>query len=237
MAGVHQIWALNLKTNRGFNFSGSGKEGNLNHRADIKKCEWAQPSGLSIGLISSSHIELYVADSESSTIRSINMKSLSSTRNLVGGDNNPKNLHSYGDKDGVGTEAKLQHPLGVHFIPEKNVILVTDTFNHKIKVVDPFRNEIFSWLGNGKNKIADETTFKASFNEPSGISSLYDEEKRDVKVYICDTNNHCIRRTYYDIGSVETPKISGVPICAHGECFSNEEEDPELKEKTINNRK
>lgn len=165
------------------------------------------------------------------------MKSLSSTRNLVGGDNNPKNLHSYGDKDGVGTEAKLQHPLGVHFIPEKNVILVTDTYNHKIKVVDPFRNEIFSWLGNGKNIIADDTTFKASFNEPSGISSLYDEEKRDVKVYICDTNNHCIRRTYYDIGSVETPKISGVPICAHGECFSNEEEDPELKEKTINNRK
>jgi hypothetical protein len=41
MAGTHQIWALNLKTNRGFNFSGSGKEGNLNHRTNIKECEWA----------------------------------------------------------------------------------------------------------------------------------------------------------------------------------------------------
>ena len=59
--------------------------------------------------------------------------------------------------------------------------------------------------------MTDETTFKASFNEPSGLSSLYDEEKRDVKVYICDTNNHCIRRTYYDIGLVSTPKISGIP--------------------------
>lgn len=147
MAGTHQIWALNLKSNRAFNFSGSGKEGNLNHKTDIKQCEWAQPSGLSIGLISQNHIELYVADSESSTIRSINMKTLTSARSLVGGDVNPKNLHSYGDKDGVSTEAKLQHPLGVHFIPEKNVILVTDTYNHKIKVVDPFRNEIFSWLG------------------------------------------------------------------------------------------
>lgn len=106
------------------------------------------------------------------------------------------------------------------------MILVTDTYNHKIKVVDPFRNEIFSWLGNGKNHITDETTFKASFNEPSGISSLYDEEKRDVKVYICDTNNHCIRRTFYDIGHVETPKIAGVPQCAHGECFSHDD-DPE----------
>ena len=28
-AGTHQIWALNLKTNRGFNFSGSGREGNM----------------------------------------------------------------------------------------------------------------------------------------------------------------------------------------------------------------
>lgn len=91
------------------------------------------------------------------------------------------------------------------------MILVTDTYNHKIKVVDPFRNEIFSWLGNGRNTMQDETTFKASFNEPSGLSSLYDDEKRDVKVYICDTNNHCIRRTYYDIGLVSTPKISGVP--------------------------
>ena len=118
----------------------------------------------------------------------------------------------------MGVEAKLQHPLGVHFIPEKNVIIVTDTYNHKIKVVDPFRNEIFSWLGNGKNKIVDETTFKACFNEPSGVSSLYDENRRDVKVYICDTNNHCIRRVYYDQGVVETPVIRGVPQCVSGEC-------------------
>jgi len=41
MAGTHQIWALNLKTNRGFNFSGSGKEGNLNSKNDLKACEWA----------------------------------------------------------------------------------------------------------------------------------------------------------------------------------------------------
>lgn len=27
------------------------------------------------------------------------------------------------------------------------MILVADTFNHKMKVLDPFRNEIFSWLG------------------------------------------------------------------------------------------
>lgn len=116
MAGVHQIWALNLKTNRCFNFSGSGKEGNLNHKYDLKLCEWAQPSGLSLGVISATKVELYVADSESSAIRAVNMKSLKSSRPLVGGDVNPKNLHSYGDIDGQQHAAKLQHPLGVHFL-------------------------------------------------------------------------------------------------------------------------
>jgi len=97
MAGTHQIWALNLKTNRGFNFSGSGKEGNKNDKYDLKACEWAQPSGLTLGIISNSKIELYVADSESSAIRSINMKTLQASRCLVGGDLNSKNLHAYGD--------------------------------------------------------------------------------------------------------------------------------------------
>jgi hypothetical protein len=50
---------------------------------------------------------MYVADSESSAIRAINMKSLKSSRLLVGGDTNPKNLHAYGDVDGQNTNAKL----------------------------------------------------------------------------------------------------------------------------------
>ena len=99
------------------------------------------------------------------------------------------------------------------------MILVTDTYNHKIKVVDPFRNEIFSWLGQGKTCLIDETTFKSGFNEPSGVSSLYDEERRDVKVYIADTNNSCIRRVYYDVGHVDTPNIKGIPACANGMCY------------------
>lgn len=200
MAGTHQIWALNLKTNRGFNFSGTGKEGNFNHKHDLKLCEWAQPSGLALGIISNSKIELYVADSESSSIRSVNMKTLTASRLLVGGDFNPKNLHAYGDQDGTQDDAKLQHPLGLTFIPEKNVVAVTDTYNHKIKVIDPFNNEIFSWLGNGRSKLVDNLTFDASLNEPSGVCSLFDPQENDIKVFIADCNNHCIRCCYYDQG-------------------------------------
>jgi hypothetical protein len=105
----------------------------------------------------------------------------------------------------------LQHPLGVHFIPEKNVVLVADTYNHKIKVIDPFRNEIFTWLGNGKAILKDDNTFNSSFNEPSGFGSLFDAFTNDVKVYIADCNNHCIRRVLYDQGDATTVEFKGVP--------------------------
>ena len=139
------------------------------------------------------------------------MKTLKSTRGIVGGDVNPKNLHAYGDIDGQQTNARLQHPLGVHFIPDKNVILVADTYNHKIKVIDPFRNEIFTWLGNGKAALKDDSTFNSSFNEPSGFGSIYDSKLQDVKIYIADCNNHCIRLVVYDQGETKTLELKGVP--------------------------
>jgi hypothetical protein len=91
------------------------------------------------------------------------------------------------------------------------VIAVTDTYNHKIKVIDPFNNEIFSWLGNGKATLKDEQTFDSSLNEPSGISSLFDKKVNDIKVFIADCNNHCIRFVYYDQGVLTTPEIKGIP--------------------------
>lgn len=184
MAGTHQIWALNLKNNRCFNFSGTGGEANFNSSSDLFRCQWSQPSGLSLGVISRDKVELYIADSESSAIRAINMKSLKGSRNVVGGDSNPKNLHAYGDEDDVGLKAKLQHPLGVHFIKGKNVIIVTDTYNHKIKVIDPFTNEVFSWLGSGEGSFEDETTMNAKFNEPSGACSLQQEDQ--LLIFIAD---------------------------------------------------
>lgn len=139
------------------------------------------------------------------------MKTLKNSRVLCGGDTNPKNLHAYGDEDGVGTNAKLQHPLGVHFIPEKNVILVADTYNHKIKVIDPFKNEVFTWLGNGKTALKDDNTYSASFNEPSGFGTLFDSKAQDVRVYIADCNNHCIRMVMYDTGDTKTVEFKGIP--------------------------
>ena len=43
-------------------------------------------------------------------------------------------LFSYGDKDGKGTEARLQHPLGVASI-SADKLFIADSYNHKIKLV------------------------------------------------------------------------------------------------------
>lgn len=91
------------------------------------------------------------------------------------------------------------------------MVLVADTYNHKIKVIDPFRNEVYSWLGNGKATHKDENTFNSCFNEPSGFASMLDPKTGDVKIYIADCNNHCIRMVYYDSGDVITVEFKGVP--------------------------
>ena len=55
-------------------------------------------------------------------------------KNVCGGAKNPMDLFSYGDKDGKGTEARLQHPLGVASI-SADKLYIADSYNHKIKLV------------------------------------------------------------------------------------------------------
>ena len=44
-----------------------------------------------------------------------------------------QNLFAYGDKDGKGIDAKLQHPLGVAMVTSTKSLLVADSYNHKVK--------------------------------------------------------------------------------------------------------
>ena len=43
-----------------------------------------------------------------------------------------QNLFAYGDKDGKGIEARLQHPLGVSLASSGGPLLVADSYNHKV---------------------------------------------------------------------------------------------------------
>ena len=43
-----------------------------------------------------------------------------------------QNLFAFGDHDGKGVEAKLQHPLAVAWNPHSQKLFVADSYNHKV---------------------------------------------------------------------------------------------------------
>ena len=54
---------------------------------------------------------------------------------MAGANDDPLELFDFGDQEGVGHSAKLQHPLGVHYCDFTQTLYVADTYNHKIKVM------------------------------------------------------------------------------------------------------
>ncbi|XP_069011651.1 NHL repeat-containing protein 2 [Embiotoca jacksoni] len=198
MAGTHQIWALFLadgklpkgsesKAGTCVRWAGSGSEENRNN-AYPHKAGFAQPSGLAAAPEEPWSC-LYVADSESSTIRTLALKD-GAVKLLVGGERDPLNLFAFGDVDGKGVEAKLQHPLGVAWATEQSLLYVADSYNHKIKVVDPKAKQCRTLAGTGEAGDALGPDFnKSCFNEPGGIC-VGDGGKL---LYVADTNNHQVK--------------------------------------------
>src|SRR5919202_3481011 len=146
MAGPHQIWRLDLDRQELSVFAGTGREAREDGPRD--EAGFEQPSGLATdGRV------LYVADAESNTVRAVSLEgdaraqletdaatlrnaSLSSStpadevQTLAGGD-----LFDFGDRDGAGDDVRLQHPLGLALY--RNQLFIADTYNHKIKLLDP----------------------------------------------------------------------------------------------------
>lgn len=188
MAGPHQIWQLDLDKEQVSTFAGSGREA----RTDGPRLEaaFAQPSGLA-----SDGKNLYVADSESNIIRAIDLAPAGQVRTLAGGD-----LFKFGDREGRGDEARFQHPLGVVFTDGK--LLIADTYNHKIKQLDPQTGVVKTFVGTGKSGQADGE--KAAFYEPGGLSVA------NGKLFIADTNNHAVRTVDLRTKQATTLMIRGL---------------------------
>lgn len=187
MAGPHQIWQLDLDKNEVSTFAGSGREARLDGSLD--KAGFAQPSG-----IATDGKTLYVADSESNIIRAINIGE-GSVKTLVGGD-----LFEFGDVDGTGDDVRLQHPLGLITYGDK--LLIADTYNHKIKELDPKQEKVTSLFGTGKPGQSDGAS--PSFYEPGGLALA------NGNLYVADTNNHAIRVVDLKTKRTSTLRINGL---------------------------
>jgi thiol-disulfide isomerase/thioredoxin len=188
-AGTHQIWRADLAFDVVGPLIGSAREGTLN--GPFPTAELAQPSSVTI----SDEGMLYFADSESSSIRVGNLGE-EVTALVVGSD---QDLFSFGDEDGTGNDARLQHPLGTEV--HGDILYVADTYNSKIKRVDLTTNSVSSWLG-GEPGWADGSD--ALFNEPGGLS--FDGST----LYVADTNNHSVRMIDVTTGITSTLVLKGV---------------------------
>jgi thiol-disulfide isomerase/thioredoxin len=187
MAGPHQIWMLDLDKNEVSTFAGSGREARLD--GPLLEAGFAQPSGMA-----TDGKTLYVADSESNIIRAIDIAGRS-VKTLVGGD-----LFEFGDVDGKGDDVRLQHPLGLLTYGDK--ILIADTYNHKIKELDPKQEKVTSLFGTGKPGQADGPS--PSFYEPGGLAIA------NGNLYVADTNNHAIRVIDLKTKRAATLKLNGL---------------------------
>jgi DNA-binding beta-propeller fold protein YncE len=192
MAGTHQLWALDLSTGDVSVAAGTGVESI--HDGPLQQATFAQPSGLS-----ASAGVLYVADSESNAIRSVDPAN-DQVRRLVG-----RGLFDFGDVDGVASQARLQHPLGVAATVEDGapLVYVADTYNDKLKRLDPMTRQVTTWVG-GEAGHEDGDLTTARFWEPSGLSLA------GRRLYVADANNHAMRLIDLDAGTVRTLEITGV---------------------------
>lgn len=143
MAGVHQIWSLDLASHGVRVHAGTGGE-------DIRdgpssSALLAQPMG-----IASRGNRLYFADSESSAIRWTDVRPDGETGTVLG-----TGLFDFGNVDGTGDEVRMQHPQGVALSGDGR-LLVADSYNDALKWVDPDMRSATRWVD--------------GLNEPGGVT-------------------------------------------------------------------
>ena len=162
MAGQHQVWTYDPKADLLREFAGSRRE----ELRDGPRLEGGlnQPSGLT-----TDGAALFVADSEASAIRRIGLGADGRLTTIVG-----TGLFDFGDRDGSGDSVRLQHPLHVSY--DRGTIYVADTYNSKIKRVDPGKRTSRTFLGG-----------HGELDEPGGISIA------EGRLYIADTNHHVVK--------------------------------------------
>jgi thiol-disulfide isomerase/thioredoxin len=208
MAGPHQIWKLDLDTREVSTFAGSGREARID--GPVAEAGFAQPSALA-----TDGKTLFVSDAEANIIRAISLGAGAKVRTLVGGD-----LFDFGDKDGFEDDVRLQHPLGLARWNDK--LLIADTYNHRIKLLDPGRRSVNGFAGSGKPGQVDGN--KPSFYEPGGLAVTAD------KLYVADTNNHAIRVVDLKTKETKTLQIKGLQPPASNQAATNDEVAPNAED-------
>lgn len=171
MAGTHQLWALTLgetpEAGHVEAVAGTSNEGLVDGR--VGSAWFAQPSGLAT---SADGARVWIADSETSALRWLGDDG--EVHSAVG-----TGLFDFGHRDGPGSEALLQHPLGVTELPDGSVA-VSDTYNGAVRRYDPVTRQV--------------TTLATGLAEPSDAAVEIDPHTGEMRLVVVESAAHRLVR-------------------------------------------
>jgi sugar lactone lactonase YvrE len=209
MAGSHQVWLMVNEESLGI-FAGSGREALVD--GSLTEASFNQPSDLALLM---NH--LIVADAEASAVRAIALTGDPRVFTLVG-----RGLFEFGDQDGAGVDVRLQHPTGLAASEgdqdEPPTIYIADTYNHKIKSLDPTSGQVETLIGDGQSGSQDGSFESARLYQPEGLAL------HNGRLYIADTNNHLIRVADLQTRTVYTLKLKSLESLAGSRLQEEEDE-------------
>jgi len=194
MAGTHQLYALRAEDCHLELLAGTGREARVDGTA--RRATFAQPSGLAL----TPDGRLFVADSETSCIRELDLET-AYVETLAGGD-----LFDFGDQDGAGNDVRLQHPMGV--ATDGRRVYVADSFNHKVKELDPANGRVQTLFGSKalRPELVPEEGIPVLPLEASSAQPLFFEPEgialSEGFLFVADTNNHRVLSIELDTGTV-----------------------------------
>lgn len=176
LAGSNQIWAFDLLRNTASRVAGDGQLGCSD--GALMAANFAQPMSLAL-----SKDYLYTLDSASSSLRQIRLQDLV-VSTLIG-----DGLFESGDSDGPSSLARMQNPTASCYDHQRNVLWIADSYNNKIKVFSPSKNEV--------------KTLKVNYalREPAGLALA------DNALWIANQNAHELLRL-----DLKTGKLVRVPV-------------------------
>ena len=176
MAGSHQIWALLTDRGHAGPMIGSGAEDHVD--GPVAQSALAQPSGLAV-------YGRYLSwvDAETSSVRLVDLEG-GEVMTLVG-----RGLFDFGDADGRAADVRLQHPSDLAVT--EGAIFVADTYNGKIKQIDPATGVT--------------STVASGLVEPGGIEVL------GGFLLVADTGNHRLVAVRREDGAQREVVIEGLP--------------------------
>lgn len=169
MAGTHQLYAVDPVTGAARAYAGDRHEDIRDGR--LGAAMLAQPMG-----IARDNGLLVFVDSETSAVRTCDTGPAGAVRTIAG-----TGLFEFGDRDGVGGDARLQHPQGIAQHRDGR-LLVADSYNDALRWVDRATGRVQTWV--------------RGLHEPGGVAcgARY--------AYVADTNAHRICAVEYATGTV-----------------------------------